>query len=188
MSRIETQAPTFGSPDLVVWTVGHSTRPFDKFVVLLTQSGIEQLADVRHFPASRRVPWTAKASLAAALRDRGIAYEHFEDLGGYRKPIADSENQGWRRPGFRGYADYMASPEFGAALDRLVRFAGSRRTAVMCAEAVPWKCHRSLLSDALLVRGFRVVHILGSGKAEDHRLTPFAKVHGSRVTYPGKGV
>ena len=142
------------------------------------------LADVRHFPTSQRVPWTARASLSKALSDRGIAYEHFEDLGGFRKARPDSVNAGWRNVGFRGYADYMGSTEFSVALDRLMTVAADRRTAIMCAEAVPWKCHRSLLSDALVVRGVRVIHILSSGKTQAHGLTPFARVHGGRITYP----
>jgi len=122
--------------------------------------------------------------LAKALPDSGIAYEHFEALGGYRKVRPDSVNLGWRNRGFRGYADYMASPEFLTGLDRLIASAAERRTAIMCAEAVPWKCHRSLLSDALLVHGVRVIHILSPGKTDDHRLTAFARVHGTRITYP----
>jgi uncharacterized protein (DUF488 family) len=116
--------------------------------------------------------------------ERGIAYEHFENLGGFRKALPDSVNTGWRNVGFRGYADYMSSTEFSGALDRLIAVAAEKRTAVMCAEAVPWKCHRSLLSDALVARGVRVIHILSPAKAQDHRLTPFARVHGSQVTYP----
>jgi uncharacterized protein (DUF488 family) len=167
-----------------LWTIGHSTRSFEEFLALLGEHRIEFLADVRHFPTSRRVPWTAKSSLAKALSEAGIAYEHLEDLGGFRKSLPDSMNLGWRNAGFRGYADYMASSEFSSALDRLIRIALERHTAIMCAEAVPWKCHRSLLSDALLVRGVRVIHILSSGKTQDHRLTPFARVHGTRITYP----
>jgi len=126
-----------------------------------------------------------KQVLAAALRDRGIDYEHFEDLGGFRKPMVDSRNTGWRNAGFRGYADYMSSSEFGVGLDRLIRLAGQRRTAIMCAEVVPWKCHRSLISDSLVARGIPVEHIISSGKTEHHQLTKFAKVEGPRVTYPG---
>ena len=128
--------------------------------------------------------WTAKASLEKALSDRGVAYDHFEDLGGFRNARADSVNTAWRNAGFRGYADYMASPEFSVALNRLITVAEERRTAIMCAEAVPWKCHRSLLADALVVRGMRVIHILSSGKTQNHRLTPFARVHGGGITYP----
>lgn len=167
-----------------LWTIGHSTRSFEEFLGLLAEHRIRFLADVRHFPTSQRVPWTAKASLAKALADARMTYEHFEDLGGFRKALSDSVNTGWRNSGFRGYADHMASAEFSAALDRLIAIASEQRTAIMCAEAVPWKCHRSLLSDALLVRGVHVIHILSPGKTQDHRLTPFARVHGTRVTYP----
>ena len=167
-----------------VWTIGHSTRSFVEFLALLGEHRIRFLADVRRFPTSQRVPWTAKTSLAKALSERGIAYEHVEALGGFRKACPDSVNLGWRNSGFRGYADHMATAEFSAGLDRLIAIASERRTAIMCAEAVPWKCHRSLLSDALLVRGLRVVHILSPGKAHDHRLAPFARVRGTRVTYP----
>ena len=174
----------FGRSTRTIWTIGHSTRSLEEFVALLKEHRVQFLADVRHFPTSQRVPWTAKAALAKALRDKGIAYEHFEDLGGFRKALPDSVNTAWRNVGFRGYADYMTSTEFSAALDRLIAVAAEQRTAIMCAEAVPWKCHRSLLSDALVARGVRVIHILSPGKAQDHRLTPFARVHGIRITYP----
>jgi len=171
--------------NLEIWTVGHSTRSFEEFFGLLAGQRIERLVDVRRFPASQRVPWVTKQVVAAALRDRGIDYEHFEDLGGFRKPMAGSRNTGWRNAGFRGYADYMASSEFGAGVDRLVRLADQAQTAIMCAEAVPWKCHRSLLADSLVTRGIRVEHILAPGTTEEHHLTKFAKVEGRRVTYPG---
>ena len=168
-----------------VWTVGHSTRSFDEFLSILEENRIQLLADVRHFPSSRRVPWATKASLGAALGERGIGYEHFEALGGFRKAAPDSMNTGWRSVGFRGYADYMATPEFAMAVERLISLAAAKRTAIMCAEAVPWKCHRSLLSDSLVARGVLVIHILSGGKTQAHRLTPFAHVHAAQVTYPG---
>ncbi len=173
--------------EATVWTLGHSTRTFEEFLALLREHRIELLADVRHFPASARVPWTNREALAAHLEKEGVAYEHLVDLGGYRKVRPDSRNTGWRNPSFRGYADYMDTQGFAAALDRLIALAKERRTAIMCAEAVPWKCHRGLLSDALVVRGVRVVHILGPGKAQDHTLTSFAKVRGGRITYPPPG-
>ena len=173
-----------GGSNQTLWTIGHSTRSFEEFLALLEEYRIRLLADVRHFPGSRRVPWTAKVSLARALSDRSIAYEHFEDLGGFRKASQDSTNTAWRNGGFRGYADYMASPEFSAGLDRLIAVSRESRTAIMCAEALPWKCHRRLLSDALVARGMRVIHILASGKTQDHRLTTFARVHGTQVAYP----
>ena len=173
-----------GGSNQTLWTIGHSTRSFEEFLALLEEYRIRLLADVRHFPGSRRLPWTAKVSLARALSDRSIAYEHFEDLGGFRKASHDSTNTAWHNSGFRGYADYMDTPEFSAALDRLIAVSRDRRTAIMCAEALPWKCHRWLLSDALVARGIRVLHILASGKTQDHRLTTFARVHGTRVAYP----
>ncbi len=178
------QRQEFGPSSRTIWTIGHSTRSHEEFLVLLAEHRVQFLADVRHFPTSQRVPWTAKASLANILSDRAIAYEHFEDLGGFRTALLESVNAGWRNVAFRGYADYMGSPEFSVALDRLIAAGAASRTAIMCAEAVPWKCHRSLLSDALVARGVRVIHILSLGKSQDHRLTPFARVHGSRVTYP----
>ena len=173
-----------GGSNQTLWTFGHSTRSFEEFLALLEEYRIRLLADVRHFPRSRRVPWTAKVSLARALSDRSIAYEHFEDLGGFRKASHDSTNTAWHNSGFRGYADYMDTPEFSAALDRLIAVSRDRWTAIMCAEALPWKCHRWLLSDALVARGMRVIHILASGKTQDHRLTTFARVHGTQVAYP----
>ncbi len=180
----ENRREAFGRSSRTIWTIGHSTRSLEEFVALLGEHRVQFLADIRHFPTSQRVPWTAKASLAKALSEGGIGYEHFEDLGGFRKPLPGSVNTAWRNLGFRGYADYMASPEFSGALNRLIAVAAERRTAIMCAEAVPWKCHRSLLSDALVARGVRVIHILSSGNTQDHRLTPFARVHGRRVRYP----
>lgn len=170
--------------DVTIWTVGHSTRSWEEFLGLLQENGIALLVDVRHFPSSARVPWANRNTLAANLSRAGIAYEHLVSLGGYRTPRPDSRNAGWRNAGFRGYADHMESPEFSAGLDLLVTRAAQRRTAILCAEAVPWRCHRGLLSDALLARGIPVVHILAPGQTQDHRLTPFAKVRGGRVTYP----
>lgn len=172
------------SADISLWTIGHSTRTREEFLGLLRENRIERLVDVRHFPTSARVPWTNRDTLAAHLHKVGIAYEHLEDLSGYRKPRPDSKNTAWRNEGFRGYADHMETASFAAALDWLIAEAREYRTAIMCAEAVPWRCHRGLLSDALLVRGVHVIHIRGVGEAQDHRLTPFAKVHEHTVTYP----
>lgn len=171
-------------PEATLWTLGHSTRTWEDFLGLLREHGISQLVDVRHFPSSARVPWTNRPALASHLEDAGIRYDHAEELGGYRTPRPDSKNTGWRNAGFRGYADHMDSEAFRAALDRLVALAKERRTAIMCAEAVPWRCHRGLLSDALVVRGVRVIHILSPDKTQEHHLTPFARVHGERITYP----
>ncbi len=170
--------------DVTVWTIGHSTRTFEEFLALLRENDIRLLVDVRHFPTSARVPWTNKGTLAAALERTGIAYEHMVDLGGYRKVQPRSKNTGWRNESFRGYADYMGTPTFEAAVGRLLAIAKETRTAIMCSEAVPWRCHHGLLSDALVVHGAQVVHILSPGVTRNHTLTSFAKVHGARVTYP----
>lgn len=171
-------------PEATVWTLGHSTRTWEEFIGLLREHRIELLADVRHYPSSARVPWTNGPVLAARLGEAGLGYEHLVDLGGYREPRPDSKNGGWRNAGFRGYADHMDTEAFRASLERLVAFGKQRRTAIMCAEAVPWRCHRGLLSDALLVHGVRVIHILAPGKAQAHVLTPFATVRGGRIVYP----
>jgi uncharacterized protein (DUF488 family) len=139
---------------------------------------------VRTVPASRRVPHFAKAALARSLPARGIDYLHAPELGGLRKPKADSINLGWRNVSFRGYADYMQTDEFWAAIDRLQDLARSHRLAIMCAEAVPWRCHRSLIADALTVRGVEVRHITGRGEPARHSMTPFARVEDGRITYP----
>src|SRR6266571_3221503 len=130
----ENRREAFGRSSRTIWTIGHSTRSLEEFVALLGEHRVQFLADVRHFPTSQRVPWTAKASLAKALSEGGIGYEHFEDLGGFRKPLPGSVNTAWRNLGFRGYADYMASPEFSGALNRLIAVAAERRTAIMCVE------------------------------------------------------
>ena len=140
--------------------------------------------DVRSAPGSRRLPHFARASLEASLPDRGIAYLHMPELGGHRRLKPGSINTGWRNAGFRGYADYMQEDAFWAALARLQELAASRRTAIMCAEAVPWRCHRSLIADALTVDGVEVRHITGKGAPSQHRLTPFAVVEGKRISYP----
>src|SRR3990170_180 len=167
-----------------VWTLGHSNRAWDAFLALVEGHRIELLADVRHFPLSRHVPWATAPALAAALEAAGIGYVHHVDLGGYRKPRPDSTNTGLRSAGFRGYADHMETEAFRMALETLLGEASTRRTAIVCAEAVPWRCHRSFLSDALLVRGARVVHILGPREVRDHRLSELARVRGGLPRYP----
>lgn len=167
------------------FTIGHSTRSLDELVGLLREHDVALLADVRTAPGSRRLPHFTKAALAAALPERGIAYEHLPELGGLRRPRPDSPNAGWRNESFRGYADHMADPDFTAALERLIDLGRDRSVAVMCAEAVPWRCHRSLIADALLVRGIEVTHIIGPGRSQPAALTPFARVEGGRITYPG---
>jgi len=173
------------TPDTTtVFTIGHSTRSLDDFVELLARNGLAQLADVRTVPKSRRHPQFVREALAESLPRAGIAYRHFPGLGGLRKPRPDSANTAWRNASFRGYADYMQTPPFARALDDLVAWAG-QPTAIMCAEAVWWQCHRQLVADALVARGVEVRHIVSAAVPEPHRLTEFARVEGTRVTYPG---
>ena len=169
----------------MIWTIGHSTRTVEALAALLRAHGIRRLADVRSFPRSRRHPQFNVDVLPGPLAEAGIVYEHVPTLGGFRRPRADSVNTAWREPGFRGYADHMQTPEFAAAVDGLLARAATAPTAVMCAEAVPWQCHRRLLADALVVRGEAVAHIVSAAAALPHALTPTARVVGARVTYPG---
>jgi uncharacterized protein (DUF488 family) len=170
---------------LTVFTIGHSTRPIGEFLDLLRTHSIRQLLDIRSIPKSRRNPQFNIDSLAASLAAAGIGYDHMKDLGGLRHPARDSVNLGWRNASFRGFADYMQTPAFAAALDRAIQLAqGTSPTVLMCAEAVPWRCHRSLVADALLVRGIRVFEIISAAEPKEHALTPFARVRGTRITYP----
>ena len=172
-----------------IYSIGHSTRSLDELVGLLREQGIGVLADVRTAPGSRRLPQFGRASLTAALPLRGLVYVHLPELGGFRRPRPDSRNTAWRNESFRGYADYMEGPEFRAGLERLLGLqevgGAPAGVAMMCAEAVPWRCHRSLIADALLVRGVTVQHILGAGRLQPHALTPFARVDGTDTFYPG---
>ena len=171
----------------IIWTVGHSNRSLAELVVLLTGQSISVLADVRRFPASKRQPQFAKDSLKSSLGAVGIDYRHFENLGGRRNHIdEDSPNTGWRSESFRAYADHMQTVEFQAALTELMALAASFPTAILCAEAVPWRCHRQLIADALVAHGWEVRHILGMGRIQPHRLTEFARVVQGQVTYPGQ--
>ncbi len=169
---------------VVIFSIGHSTRSLDDLLQLLRAHGVQRLVDIRSIPRSRHNSQFNRETLSRFLRNRRIAYRHMKSLGGLRHARADSLNKGWRNASFRGYADYMQTPEFEEALGKLIALAEEKRTAVLCAEAVPWRCHRSLLADALCVRGFRVRHILGRNRADAHRLSPMAKVRGTRVTYP----
>ncbi len=171
-------------PPGAIFTVGHSTLPIEQFLAVLTAYGIEQLADVRTVPRSRRNPQFNADALRESLQTAGIVYVPLKALGGLRKPRPDSPNTGWRNESFRGYADYMQTEEFALGLARLIELAGERRTAIMCAEAVPWRCHRSLVADALSVRGLDVVEIMSESSYREHALTPFARVAGTAVTYP----
>ncbi len=167
-----------------VYTVGHSTRSLDEFVELLRAHGVERLVDVRTIPRSRHNPQFNRETLGPHLRNRRIGYRHLKELGGLRHARADSPNAGWHNASFRGFADYMQTPEFAAAVERLIELAREKPTAIMCAEAVPWRCHRSLIGDALLVRGIEVVDIYSTKSAKPHVITPMAEVHGTRVSYP----
>jgi len=171
---------------LTVFTIGHSTRPIDQFIELLRENGIKQLIDIRTIPKSRHNPQFNSESLAASLRAAHIRYVHLKELGGLRHAKKDSVNLGWRNASFRGFADYMQTPEFTQALDRAIRLCEERPSALMCAEAVPWRCHRSLVSDALVVRGIRVLEIVSAAEPKEHKLTPFAHVRGTRIMYPAE--
>lgn len=173
-----------GSDEPLVYTIGHSTRPIEAFIDLLRENGVDEVVDVRTVPRSRHNPQFDRAQLPASLEGAGIGYRHVPELGGLRHAHADSPNMGWRNASFRGYADYMQTPAFGEAVDELVAAAAERTLALMCAEAVPWRCHRSLIGDALLVRGVRVIDILGPGQRRPHGLTSFARVEGRHVDYP----
>lgn len=170
----------------IIWTVGHSNRQMGEFLDLLAAQQAAVVADVRRFPGSRRQPQYAQENLEAALQAAGLGYRHFEALGGRRqREHEDSPNTGWRNESFNAYADYMQTEEFQAALEGLLALAASARTVLLCAEAVPWRCHRQLIADALVARGWQVEHLLGPGQIRAHRLTEFARVRQERVTYPG---
>jgi uncharacterized protein (DUF488 family) len=189
-----------------IWTIGHSTRSIDDFISLLDQKGIKLLADVRTLPGSKRYPQFNKEALAESLSARGIRYEHFPELGGRRKTKRDSRNTAWRNASFRGYADYMETDQFQKGVERLLAFArndglGSRRNdrdgsetvtpwsaAIMCAEAVWWRCHRSLISDYLKARGIEVMHILDSNKIEPHPFTSAARIVNGELSYMGESL
>jgi uncharacterized protein (DUF488 family) len=167
-----------------VFTIGHSNHPIERFIALLQSYGIEQVLDIRTIPRSRHNPQFNETALARSLKAAGIAYSRLPGLGGLRHARKDSINTGWHNESFRGFADYMATEPFADALGVLVETSRSRRTAIMCAEAVPWRCHRSLVGDALTVRGIPVIEILSERSHRTHSLTPFAKVSGDRITYP----
>ena len=167
-----------------VYTIGHSTHPIDEFIKILEAYEIGLVADVRTIPKSRHNPQFNQAELEQYLREHDIGYIHLKELGGLRRASKSSINTGWRNLSFRGYADYMQTEDFRAGIERLMEVARGQRTAIMCSEAVPWRCHRSLIGDALLVRNFHVVDIMGESSARPHTLTPWAKVDGTSITYP----
>jgi uncharacterized protein (DUF488 family) len=167
-----------------VLTVGHSNRTLEQFLALLRAHEVERVVDVRTIPRSRRNPQFNREELAKQLRRTRTGYVHLRELGGLRHAQKDSVNQGWKKASFRGFADYMATKEFERGLTRLMKLAEDKHSAAMCAEAVPWRCHRSLIADALLARGVRVEHITSGKHTRVHTLTPFARVHRGKITYP----
>lgn len=167
-----------------IHTIGHSTRAIEVFFELLRAHDIQLLIDVRRWPASKRHPHFNRAALAAALSIQGIDYLWRGDLGGFRKPAPDSPNRAWQVGAFRAYADFMLTPDFAAIMDQLEPLAAQRRVALMCAEAVPWRCHRQLVADAFLIRGWTVQHIFDKD-CRPHALPPFAEVDGKRILYSG---
>jgi len=169
---------------VTVFTIGHSTRPIDAFIELLRAHGVQRLIDVRTIPQSRHNPQFGSERLAASLEQAGIQYTHMPGLGGLRRPRKDSVNFGWRNASFRGYADYMQTPEFEENLKRCIELATHERVVLMCAESVPWRCHRSLIADALLARGIDVREITSATNARPHSLTAWARVDGTKVSYP----
>ena len=174
----------FTTPPRRLWTIGHSTRSNEELLILLRSQELQRLIDIRRYPGSRRYPHVHSAALAKSLPAVGIRYEDMPRLGGRRTARSDSPNGGWKNASFRGYVDYMQTEAFDQALDALMAHAAEARTAIMCAEAVPWRCHRSLVADALVARGWEVLHILGVGQVTPHRLTSFAMVQDGRLLYP----
>jgi uncharacterized protein (DUF488 family) len=171
-------------PEDAIFTLGHSTLPIEHFTAVLQIYAIERLVDIRTIPRSRHNPQFNNTTLAKSLTAQHLEYMHIQALGGLRRARKDSPNTGWRNGSFRGYADYMQTEEFQDALEALIQMSGQKRVAIMCAEAVPWRCHRSLVADALCVRDVPVVEILSDTSYRMHTLTPFAKVEGVRITYP----
>lgn len=174
-------------PTSTLWTIGHSNRQQAEFIKLLVEERIESLADVRRFPGSRRCPQFGRDALEGVLQQVAIEYRHSGDLGGRRTRRAEgSVNSAWRVEAFNAYADYMMSREFVNAFDELLELAQRKRTAIMCAEALPWRCHRRLIADQFVARGWKVIDIVGSGQIRDHVLPDFAKVVDGMLTYPGQ--
>jgi uncharacterized protein (DUF488 family) len=172
-------------PQPALFTIGHGTRTLEAFLALLHAHGVGQIADVRASPSSRRHPHFGLPALTDALAEAGIAYAHVPQLGGHRRPRPDSIHLGWRNPSFRGYADYMESADFAVGLEQLEALARLHPTAALCAETLPWRCHRALIADALLVRGWRVFDIIGAAPPRPHALPGIARVAAGRLSYPG---
>lgn len=175
-------------PDGAIFTVGHSTLPIERFIAELHAYDIKCVADIRTVPRSRHSPQFNADAVSQSLKRDEIEYASLPALGGLRRPRKDSPNTGWRNAGFRGFADYMQTPEFEEGLRSLIDMGHSRCTAIMCAEAVPWRCHRSLVADALVVRGIPVIEILSESNYRPHKLTPFARLQGTTITYPPEQV
>ncbi len=167
-----------------IFTIGHSTRSIEEFINLLKKYDIDLLADIRQFPGSKYTPQFNRVNLEASLKKENIQYVHSSKLGGRRKAKENSIHTGWRNSGFRGFADYMQTSEFAEGLSDLLDFSMHHTTAIMCAEAVPWRCHRSLVADALIIRNIKVINIISVSNSKEHLLTPFAKVDGLSITYP----
>jgi uncharacterized protein (DUF488 family) len=172
-------------PKAVILTIGHSTRPVSEFVEIINAYGIKKVVDIRSIPKSRHNPQFSQDALRESLKAAKIGYLHMKGLGGLRHALRDSPNMAWRNASFRGFADYMQTEEFEENVEKLIETAEKRAIVIMCAEAVPWRCHRSMIGDALLVRGVKVRHIIGAGSSRDHTLTPWAEVKGTKITYPG---
>jgi uncharacterized protein (DUF488 family) len=167
-----------------VMTIGHSTRTIEEFIRISHAHSVEYVVDVRSIPRSRHNPQFNSDILPVSLKAAGVGYEHLKGLGGLRRPIHGSLNMGWESTSFRGYADYMQTKEFEESLEVLIDLAKPKQIAIMCAESVPWRCHRLLIADALLIRGLRTEHIMSINNRSVHKLTPFANVHGMHITYP----
>jgi uncharacterized protein (DUF488 family) len=170
-----------------IFTIGHSNRPIEEFLRMLEAHGIQRVVDIRTIPRSRFNPQFNTDALRDSLSATGIDYVWMKELGGLRHAKKDSINTGWKNASFRGYADYTQTPEFADGIASLIKIAGEKRTAIMCAEAVPWRCHRSLVADALVARGIEVEHIMSVTRTQPHVITSFAQVRGPQITYPGQG-
>jgi uncharacterized protein (DUF488 family) len=166
-----------------IWTIGHSTHPIEEFITMIHSFGITVLADIRSYPGSRKFPHFSQDNLQKSLHENGIRYVHFAALGGRRKPRLDSENTAWRNASFKGYADYMETPSFTSSVNELEEMARQHKTCYMCSEAVWWRCHRSLLSDYLKVRGWNVMHIVAAGNASEHPYTSAARIENGKLLY-----
>ena len=171
-------------PAPLIYSIGHSTHPLDLFIDMLGANGVTCVLDVRTIPHSRRNPQFNQETLASALRASNIGYQHVPGLGGLRLANKDSINGGWRNVSFRGYADYMQTPDFASNIQAVVAMAANERLVLMCAEAVPWRCHRSLIADALVLRGLRVEHVMGTRQRKSHVITPWARTDGLQIVYP----